>query len=190
MDMRRNDDSSASALIGHLKELNIIRQPVYASREQTKPAQEVKIKPGKIKIENKAEPPVENKNASKAAPTVDVVVPYQQRTKKQLHALELSADSIVLSFYDNGVIDGDSISVYLNGEQIIANNRLTATATKKTVMLPVVENIELILVAENLGTLPPNTGLLVVKDGDKVYQVNFSADLQTNAAILFKRKLK
>jgi hypothetical protein len=57
-------------------------------------------------------------------------------------------------------------------------------------MLPVVENIELILVAENLGTLPPNTGLLVVKDGDKVYQVNFSADLQTNAAILFKRKLK
>ena len=190
MDMRRNDDSSASALIGHLKELNIIRQPVYASSQKVQPTQEVKIKPGKIKIENKPVAPVENNAVSKAAPQVAVVIPYQQRAKKQLHALELSADSIVLSFYDNGVIDGDSISVYLNGEQIIANNRLTATATKKTVMLPAVENIELILVAENLGTLPPNTGLLVVKDGDKVYQVNFSADLQTNAAILFKRKLK
>lgn len=88
------------------------------------------------------------------------------------------------------MIDGDSISVYVNGENIISNNRLTATATKKTIKLPNVEIIEIILVAENLGTIPPNTGLLVVKDGDKIYQVNFSADLQTNAAIIFKRKLK
>ena len=101
----------------------------------------------------------------------------------------LSADSLQLSFYDNGVIEGDSIRVYVNGENIISNNKLTATATKKTIRLPNVETIEIILVAENLGTIPPNTGLLVVKDGDKTYQVNFSADLQTNAAIIFKRKL-
>jgi len=39
-----------------------------------------------------------------------------------------------------------------------------------------------------LGTLPPNTGLLVIRDGDKTYQVNFTADMQTNASIILKRK--
>jgi hypothetical protein len=48
--------------------------------------------------------------------------------------------------------------------------------------------IKLLLVAENLGTLPPNTGLLVIRDGDKTYQVNFTADMQTNASIILKRK--
>ena len=54
--------------------------------------------------------------------------------------------------------------------------------------MPDTETVEIILVAENLGTLPPNTGLLVVKDGEQTYQVHFSADLQTNASIMFKRK--
>ena len=87
-------------------------------------------------------------------------------------------------------MDGDSISVYINGETAIASSKLTSTAIRKKMALPRVEVVEIILVAENLGTLPPNTGLLVIRDGEKTYQVHFSADLQTNAAILFRRKLK
>ena len=115
-------------------------------------------------------------------------IPYIDRKKNELKAFEVTSDSLVLAFYDNGVIDGDSISVYVNGENIISNNKLTATATKKIIKVPDTETVEIILVAENLGTLPPNTGLLVVKDGEQTYQVHFSADLQTNASIMFKRK--
>ncbi len=78
----------------------------------------------------------------------------------------------------------------MNGETVFANTKLTATATKKTVSLPATETIEIILVAENLGSIPPNTGLLVIKDGEQTYQVHFTADLKTNAAIIFKKKLK
>jgi hypothetical protein len=42
--------------------------------------------------------------------------------------------------------------------------------------------------AENLGSIAPNTGLLVVKDGSNQYEVRFSGDLQKNAAIIFKRR--
>ncbi|MES2881096.1 MAG: hypothetical protein V4676_03035, partial [Bacteroidota bacterium] len=124
------------------------------------------------------------------ASTVTVKIPYTERKINTLKPIEITADSILLSIYDNGVVDGDSISIYLNGETIVSNIKLTATATKKWVVLPKTETIEIILVAENLGTLPPNTGLVVVKDGEQNYQVHFSADLQTNAAIIFKRKLK
>ena len=193
VEMKLENDSTHSALIAQLKELNIISQPKYADAIVNNKAKENQVK---SKIEKPKKEPVKNKTAESkptnvvAAKNEVVSIPYTQRKTRQLQTIELSADSLQLSFYDNGVIDGDSISVYVNGENIISNNRLTATATKKTIKLPNVEIIEIILVAENLGTIPPNTGLLVVKDGDKIYQVNFSADLQTNAAIIFKRKLK
>ena len=53
---------------------------------------------------------------------------------------------------------------------------------------PGTEEVTLVLYAENLGKYPPNTGLLVVHDGDDTYQVRFSADLQQNASVVFKRK--
>jgi len=192
VEMKPDNDSTHSALIGQLKELNIISQPKYADAEVKNKAKENKVKTEieKPKKETAKNKPAENKQTNISTEKNEVVsIPYTQRKTKPLQTIELSADSLQLSFYDNGVIDGDSISVYVNGENIISNNKLTATATKKTIRLPNVETIEIILVAENLGTIPPNTGLLVVKDGDKTYQVNFSADLQTNAAIIFKRKL-
>jgi hypothetical protein len=42
--------------------------------------------------------------------------------------------------------------------------------------------------AETLGTLPPNTGLLIVYDGSDRYEIRFSGDMQKSAAIVFRRK--
>lgn len=84
------------------------------------------------------------------------------------------------------MVDGDVISVYANGESLVTNARLTEAALKKAI--PFRGDLEVLLVAENLGTLPPNTGLLVVQDGTTKYNLTFSADLKTNARILIKRK--
>ena len=117
-----------------------------------------------------------------------IATPYELRGKNQMPVVEVSSDSLVLAFYDNGVIDGDSISVYLNGQGIVSHTRLTATATKKTIYIGKQQDVQLLLVAENLGSLPPNTGLLVIRDGDNNYQLNFSADMQTNAAVTIRKK--
>lgn len=100
------------------------------------------------------------------------------------------SDSLELALYDNGEVDGDTVSVLLNGELILAKQGLKTTAIRKTIYVPSgkTDSLTLVLYAENLGKYPPNTGLLVVHDGDDVYQIRFSADLQQNAAVIFKRK--
>jgi hypothetical protein len=103
--------------------------------------------------------------------------------------VNFSADSLELALYDNGEVDGDTVSVLLNGEVILARQGLKTTAIKKTIYIPAGTNeINLVLYAENLGKYPPNTGLLIVHDNEEVYQIRFSADLQQNAAIIFRRK--
>ncbi|HEY2721613.1 MAG TPA: hypothetical protein VGI82_07805 [Chitinophagaceae bacterium] len=98
-------------------------------------------------------------------------------------------DSLVLALYDNGIVDGDTVSVFLNGETIMSRQMLKSVATKKTIYIsPKMDSVQLVLFAENLGTIPPNTGLLTVRDGEEVYQVHFTADLQNNASIILRRK--
>jgi hypothetical protein len=113
----------------------------------------------------------------------------QERKTVAPQLVSFKSDSLELSLYDNGEIDGDTVSVLLNGELFMAKQGLKASAIKKTIYVqPGTEEVTLVLYAENLGKYPPNTGLLVVHDGDDVYQVRFSADLQQNAAVVFRRK--
>ncbi|HEX7906074.1 MAG TPA: hypothetical protein VF487_19510 [Chitinophagaceae bacterium] len=99
------------------------------------------------------------------------------------------SDSLVLILYDNGEVDGDTVSVLLNGEMLMAKQRLTTAAIRKTIYItPGNEELTLVLYAENLGKYPPNTGLLVIYDGEERYQLRFSADLSKNASVVFRRK--
>jgi len=104
--------------------------------------------------------------------------------------VSFKSDSLVIALYDNGVIDGDTVSVYMNGEVLMSRQGLKASAIKQTIYLTPGKDDEftLVLFAENLGQYPPNTGLLVVRDGNDVYNLRFSADLQKNAGVIFRRK--
>lgn len=205
MDMKRDNDSAHSALVAHLRELNIIapenkmavndlvpaENPAFATHTQPKKktVAATKTTPAQSKHEDlkKLEPaaakPAANTTATPAA------IPYNERKTPPAQSFDVGSDSLVLSFYDNGVVDGDVISVYVNGETIIANAKLLESATKKTIHLAAnTDSVELLLVAETLGNIPPNTGLLVVQDGSARYEVHFSADLQTNASIVFRKR--
>jgi hypothetical protein len=95
-------------------------------------------------------------------------------------------DSIRIDLFDNGEIDGDSVSVYLNNELVAAHIRLTAEA--KTLMVPIDRSIpvnKLVLFAENLGRLPPNTALMEVTVHGKTYELFLSTDFKRNASVEF-----
>jgi hypothetical protein len=112
-----------------------------------------------------------------------------QRVMDAPKFVNYTSDSLVIALYDNGEIDGDTVSVFVNGELFIAKQGLKTTAVRKTIHItPGNENLTLTLYAENLGKYPPNTGLLVVYDGEERHQIHFSADLKKNAAVIFKRK--
>lgn len=122
-----------------------------------------------------------------AKPTAAAFV--QQRKTVAPQILEFKSDSLELKLYDNGEVDGDTVSILLNGEILLAKQGLKTSAIKKTIYIPQgSDEITIVLYAENLGKYPPNTGLLIVHDGEDDYQVRFSADLQQNAAIILRRK--
>jgi hypothetical protein len=53
-----------------------------------------------------------------------------------------------LSLYDNGEIDGDTVSVLLNGEIFMAKQGLKASAIKKTIYIQAgIEEVTLVLYA-------------------------------------------
>jgi hypothetical protein len=146
-------------------------------------------KPSKkeTKTRDREEKSVEEKVAPHV-PSAPVTIPFAERKSRHIQTLEVNSDSLVLAFYDNGVVDGDSISVFLNGREVISHARLRTVATKLPISISGTEELTLLLVAENLGSLPPNTGLITIRDGDEVHQVNFNADLQTNNTIIIRKK--
>ena len=103
-----------------------------------------------------------------------------------------SSDSISIALYDNGEVDGDTVSVIINDEMFIEKQGLKSSAFRKTFYIPQGQGDSLLVVlyAENLGKYPPNTGLLQIKDGDEISYVRFKADLDRNAAIVLRRKSK
>jgi hypothetical protein len=81
------------------------------------------------------------------------------------------------------------VSVFMNGEVIMAKQGLKSKAIKKTIYITQAnEEFTLVMFAENLGKYPPNTGLLVVHDGEDVYNLRFSSDLQKSSGIVFRKK--
>ncbi|HEY4205429.1 MAG TPA: hypothetical protein VGM31_01400 [Puia sp.] len=95
-------------------------------------------------------------------------------------------DSIRIDLYDNGEIDGDSVSLYLNNELLLSHLRLTAQA--KTLIIPIDKSLpvnKLVLFAENLGKLPPNTALMEVTVHGRTYNLFLSTDYKRNATVEF-----
>ena len=99
-------------------------------------------------------------------------------------------DALKLELYDNGQIDGDTISIFLNQQLIMYKKGL---ATKPiTLNVPVLpgKDYEMIMYAENLGSIPPNTALMVVTAGKKKYEVYLSSSEQKSAAVKFRYEKK
>jgi hypothetical protein len=111
----------------------------------------------------------------------------KNRENEVVQSIAVNTNEITISIYDNGTIDHDTVSVYLDKKLVIAHQMLTASAI--TLKLKMDENTdyhELVMVADNLGDIPPNTSLMVVKAGDKQYEVRITSTEQKNAVVIFK----
>jgi hypothetical protein len=114
---------------------------------------------------------------------------YTRRKEVLNQELAIESDSVRLSFYDNGEIDGDSISVFVNNQVVLMHQELAAKAFNLYLHLDSTREVnEISMFAENLGRIPPNTALMVVTDGKNRYEVFMSSSLTENATIRLKRK--
>jgi len=114
---------------------------------------------------------------------------FKIREKVIATDIPITGDSIELSFYDNAEIDGDSISLFLNNKLIFQHIRLTAAAyTIKLSVTELNENNELVMVAENLGSIPPNTSYMLAIVDNKRYEAMLKSTEETSAVIKLTKR--
>jgi hypothetical protein len=157
---------------------------------------------------NSKRPPVKKESAPWVkvgpAPSPDnIYIPEKPKEKKELtvprairersnavvKTIITNSKEITIELYDNGEIDNDTITVYHNNDLIAYKKRLS----DKPVTIKIMANEndalhEFVIVADNLGTIPPNTALMVVSTGGKRYELFIASSEQKNAKIVFQYK--
>jgi hypothetical protein len=127
--------------------------------------------------------------AKRTADSLKISRSFARRKAVLNRELLVESDSVRLSFYDNGEIDGDSISVFVNNQLVLSHQGLEAKAFNIYLHLDSTREFnEISMYAENLGKLPPNTALMIVTDGKNRYEVFLSSSLTENATVELKRK--
>ena len=123
---------------------------------------------------------------SQEKPSFKNAIDYRKRSLNLMKTISVSNKTIKINLYDNGEIDGDSISLFFNEKLVLSNQRLSDKPVSLTLTLNENPDVnELIMYAENLGTIPPNTALMVVTDGQMRYEVRIDSDLKRSGVIHF-----
>jgi hypothetical protein len=125
--------------------------------------------------------------AKKIAPALKIPKQTRFRENELLKTVIITSPEITVKLYDNGEIDDDTITVYMDDQVVLSKKRLSAMPLTITLKLDT-ENPEhvLVMVADNLGRIPPNTSLMIVNDGDKRHEVRITSTEQKNAMVRFR----
>lgn len=119
-----------------------------------------------------------------AAPTIEDK--FVARKKVLVKEIPIAGDSVWLRFYDNAEIDGDSISLFLNDRLVFTHIRLTGSAYSIAFAVKDLSaSNELIMVAENLGSIPPNTSFMVAEVNGTRHEARLESTEGSSAMIRF-----
>ena len=100
--------------------------------------------------------------------------------------LEVQGSRLNIHVWDNGTVDGDRVTLFLNGERLLYNHYVN----KHKMAIPVTlkqDNNFLILHAEDIGSITPNTVAVSVDDGVKEQTIILSSNLDFSGAVMIRR---
>ncbi len=126
--------------------------------------------------ENKTQPKAEAETKSYKLPEKingRRVLPIKAENK-----LAFAAPNLNITVWDNKIMDGDVISLYINDSLVLENYSLDTIPMEIPVYVAQGEKTYLTLHAHNLGTVPPNTADIKISDGTKEYQIELKSDFQ------------
>lgn len=120
-------------------------------------------------------------------PSITIPEVLKTRENALVKTLVVKSPEITIKLYDNGVVDGDTISVYVDKKLVLQNKGLS----EKPIIFELKmeqddDEHEVTMVAENLGSIPPNTSLMIVESGDQRFNVFISSSIQKNAVVRFR----
>jgi hypothetical protein len=118
------------------------------------------------------------------------LAPYKMTKTRPIQIeriIEVQNDFLRIKIWDNGTVDGDVATIFLNGEQIVENLKVT----KRKRGFPVTINANgdnfLILHAEDLGDISPNTVAVSIDDGKTEQIIILSSNLEESGALMIRK---
>jgi hypothetical protein len=112
-----------------------------------------------------------------------------QRSAQVIKTIDVTGPSIKIEIYDNGQVDGDTVSIFMNGILLIPAKMLTAKPITINIDVNDKEDVyDIVMFAESMGTIPPNTALMVVTTATNRYEINITSTEQTSGSIRLKVK--
>jgi hypothetical protein len=112
----------------------------------------------------------------------------QPRETEIVRSITVSSPDIKVELYDNGEIDHDTVTVFINGKLLLYRKMLTDRPLTLEVHAIAGLEYELVMYADNLGEIPPNTALMMVTAGTRKIEVFLTSSEQKNAAVRFVYK--
>lgn len=158
-----------------------------AKKSTTSPRKEVPAQVVKPKNDTASKIISVVKQNQKIFPTPPLVL--RTRENSLARKIETEAGEIKIELYDNGQIDGDTVSIFHNNTLIRSRMRLSQKPIAIAIAVdPSQPHHEIIMVAENLGSIPPNTSIMIITTASNRYEVFISSSEQKNAKVVFDLK--
>jgi len=110
------------------------------------------------------------------------------REEKSGTTIEVNSNYLELEIFDFGKQDGDTISLILNDKPILVEHLLTLKHFKLKIKLEQGRTHKLVLLAHNLGKLPPNTAKVIINDGVIKKTIRLSSNMNESDIIYLKIK--
>lgn len=122
-------------------------------------------------------------------PPVDFATPFLNTAIKKVQEIEVRNLDLKLQLRDYLNVDNDTVSIYLNRKAIARNVWLSKRSKTIPFRLDQSRSLnEILIFAENLGQIPPNTSEMFVIDGKKSYRLLIESDKQKTAAVYLRYK--
>ncbi|WP_405410940.1 hypothetical protein [Maribacter sp. Asnod1-A12] len=168
---------------------------VNAASDERKKKQQLAnttIIPKKKKVKSKSK----NKEQTEAQKTIvtetenktEVRDSFDGRKISYTKEFEFESENIIVKIWDHGRQDGDIVSIYLNGVQVVKKYYLTYWKKEFKIKLDPKKSNDLFLYAHNLGDSPPNTVSVEISDGKTSENIVLNSDLQSCEAVLISVK--
>ena len=111
------------------------------------------------------------------------------RVKQFIKTIDVTGKSFHIDIYDNGQVDGDTVTIFLNNKLLIPSKKLTTSPISLDIKIEDnIDTYDVTMFAETLGTIPPNTALMIVTTSTDRYEINITSTEQTSGAVRFKVK--
>ena len=102
---------------------------------------------------------------------------------------EITGSRIKLTIWDKGQVDGDRISIMLNGKYLLENYSTVAAPKIIETLLSGNELDTIKIIALNEGTLPPNTAAIIIETPFEKYQILTEAKTNEVRWIYLRKKI-